>query len=113
MNFRKTWTLNDPFTASSSPAFITVGACISIAVMALVLWAELRNINARVTDQASVASERLRWTLMADLDAPGLGDHARIQRALEKPLSNTRHGPQKDRLSMRASRIQASLLLHR
>lgn len=66
---------------------ITVGACISIAVMALVLWVELRNINARVTDQASVASERLRWSLMADLDAPGLGDHARIQRTLEKPLS--------------------------
>ena len=66
---------------------LTVGACISIAVMALVLWVELRNINERVKSQASVASERLRWTLMADLDAPGLGDHARIQRSLEKPLS--------------------------
>ncbi len=66
---------------------ITVAACISIAVMALVLWVELRNINARVADQASVASERLRWSLMADLDAPGLGDHAQIRRTLEKPLS--------------------------
>lgn len=60
---------------------------IAFALMALVLWVELRNVNIKVADQASVAVERLRLSILDDLDAPGLGDHERIQQTLEKPLA--------------------------
>lgn len=65
----------------------TAALCIAVALMALVLWVELRNIDIVVADQASVAAERLRWAIMNELDAPGLGDHARIQLTLEKPMT--------------------------
>ena len=65
----------------------TAALCIAIIIMALVLWVELRNVNIKVVDQASVSTERLRLSILNDLDAPGLGDHARIQQTLEKPLA--------------------------
>ena len=61
--------------------------CIAAVVMALVLWVEMRNIDTVVKNQAAAAAQRLRWAIMEDLDAPGLGDHDRIRRTLEKPLS--------------------------
>jgi HD-GYP domain-containing protein (c-di-GMP phosphodiesterase class II) len=61
--------------------------CIASVLMVIVWWVELRNLDAIVADQASVAAERLRWTIMDELDRPGLGDHERIRRTLEKPLS--------------------------
>jgi HD-GYP domain-containing protein (c-di-GMP phosphodiesterase class II) len=60
---------------------------IAIALMALVLWVELRNVNIKVADQASVAAERLRLSILPQLDAPGLGDHDQIRQTLEKPLA--------------------------
>ena len=66
-----------------------VFAALAIAAvfMAIVLWVEFGNIDSVVENQASVAVERLRWAIMDELDAPGLGDHARIQHTLEKPMS--------------------------
>jgi HD-GYP domain-containing protein (c-di-GMP phosphodiesterase class II) len=66
---------------------LTAALCMAFALMALVLWVELRNVKIKVTDQALVATERLRLSILNDLDAPGLGDHARIQQTLEKPLA--------------------------
>jgi HD-GYP domain-containing protein (c-di-GMP phosphodiesterase class II) len=66
---------------------LTAALCIALTLMALVLWVELRNVNIKVADQASVATERLRLSILNDIDAPGLGDHTRIQQTLEKPLA--------------------------
>ena len=65
----------------------TATLLIAFAVLVVVLWVEFRNIDSIVIDQASVATERLRWAIMNELDAPGLGDHSLIQRTLEKPMS--------------------------
>lgn len=62
-------------------------ACISLILMAVVFWVELRTLDFQVQDQAAAAVERLRWSIMDELDAKGLGNHARIQRTLEKALS--------------------------
>ena len=66
---------------------VIAALCIAAVVMALVLWVEMRNIDTVVKNQAAAAGQRLRWAIMEDLDAPGLGDHDRIRRTLEKPLS--------------------------
>ncbi|HPR54032.1 MAG TPA: HD-GYP domain-containing protein [Deltaproteobacteria bacterium] len=60
---------------------------IAATLAALVLWVELRNMDTYVADQASVATEHLRWAIMDELDKPALGDHARIRSILEKPMS--------------------------
>lgn len=61
-------------------------ACIALILMAVMFWVELKNLDLRVQDQATAAVEQLRWSIMNELDAAGLGDHARIQRTLEKGL---------------------------
>lgn len=62
-------------------------ACTALILMAVVFWVELKTLDLQVQGQAAAAVERLRWSIMDELDAEGLGDHSRIQRTLEKALS--------------------------
>ncbi len=57
---------------------------ISICLVALVLLVQFKNIETKTAEQAYVQSERFRFSIMDDLDTPGLGDHARIQRTMDK-----------------------------
>ena len=57
---------------------------ISVFLIALVLSVQFKNIETKTVEQAFVQSERFRFSIMDDLDAPGLGNHARIQRTIDK-----------------------------
>ena len=64
-----------------------VALCIALALMVIVFWVELRSLDSQVQSQAASAVERLRWSIINELDAPGLGDHLQIQRTLGKGLT--------------------------
>jgi len=66
---------------------LTTALITAFAIMALVLWVELRNIDIKVANQALVATERLRLSIIGNLDAPGLGNHTQIRQTIEKPLA--------------------------
>lgn len=57
---------------------------ISVCLIVVVLYLQFKNIEARTVEQALVQSERFRFSIMDELDAPGLGDHANIQRTMDK-----------------------------
>ncbi|MGO9147175.1 MAG: HD-GYP domain-containing protein [Desulfomonilia bacterium] len=65
--------------------------CISVALMAGVIFIEFRNINDRVAAQVVPAAELFRYAIMDNLDSPGLGDHARIRNIIGRyPLRKKR-----------------------
>ncbi|MEN6320030.1 MAG: HD domain-containing phosphohydrolase [Syntrophaceae bacterium] len=57
---------------------------ISVFLVALVLAVQFKNIETKTAEQALIQSERFRFAIIDDLDAPGLGNHARIQRIIDK-----------------------------
>jgi HD-GYP domain-containing protein (c-di-GMP phosphodiesterase class II) len=57
---------------------------ISVCLIVVVLYVQFKNIETRTVEQALVQSERFRFSIMDNLDAPGLGDHANIQRMMDK-----------------------------
>jgi HD-GYP domain-containing protein (c-di-GMP phosphodiesterase class II) len=66
---------------------VLAAVCTSTILTTLVVHVMLRNMNEHVGERAAFAIERLRWSLMEDLDSPGLGDHARVQGLIEKAAS--------------------------
>jgi HD-GYP domain-containing protein (c-di-GMP phosphodiesterase class II) len=69
---------------------VTAAVCIAVVLTALVLLVEFRNIDDRVADQAVSAVERWRMAMLDNLDAPGLGDHAKIRQFVEKSIATRR-----------------------
>jgi len=63
---------------------LLVSILISVFLIAFVLTVQFKNIETKTAEQAFVQSERLRFSIIDDLDAPGLGDHTRIQRTMDK-----------------------------
>jgi HD-GYP domain-containing protein (c-di-GMP phosphodiesterase class II) len=57
---------------------------ISVFLVALILAVQFKNIETKTVEQALIQSERFRFAIIDDLDAPGLGNHARIQRIIDK-----------------------------
>ncbi len=57
---------------------------ISVCLIVVVLYVQFRNIETQTVEQALVQSERFRFSIMDNLDAPGLGDPASIQRTMDK-----------------------------
>lgn len=57
---------------------------LSVFLIALVLFVQFKNIETKTVEQALVQSERFRISIIDDLDSPGLGNHARIQRTIDK-----------------------------
>lgn len=68
--------------------------CISAALTSFVMFVQFRNIDSRVTGVAASAAERLRWAIMDNLDAPGLGDHSMIASRIEKAVSGRARLPE-------------------
>ena len=66
---------------------LIVALCIAFSLMVLVFRVELRNLDSRVKDQATLAVERLRWLIINELDAKDLGNHFFIQHTLESNLA--------------------------
>ncbi len=66
---------------------VFAGVCTSLLLAALVLFVQFGSINDRVLEQVAISTERLRWAVIENLDSPGLGDHARIQRLLDRGMS--------------------------
>ena len=57
---------------------------ISGCLVAVVLYVQFKNIETRTVEQALVQSECFRFSIMDNLDAPGLGNHANIQRTMDR-----------------------------
>lgn len=62
--------------------------CISAVLSAVVAFIQFSIVDDRVIDRAMPAVERLRWIIMENLDAPGLGDHERIRQIMQRPASD-------------------------
>ncbi len=62
--------------------------CISAVLSAVVAFMQFSIVDDRVIDRAMPAVERLRWIIMENLDAPGLGDHERIRQIVQRPASD-------------------------
>jgi len=62
--------------------------CISAVLSAVVAFIQFSIVDDRVIDRAMPAVERLRWIIMENLDAPGLGDHERIRQIVQRPASD-------------------------
>lgn len=62
--------------------------CISAALSTTVAFIQFSIVDDRVIDRAMPAVERLRWIIMENLDAPGLGDHERIRQIVQRPASD-------------------------
>lgn len=57
---------------------------IAVFLIVLVLAVQFKNIETKTAEQALIQSERFRFAIIDDLDSPGLGNHARIQRIIDK-----------------------------
>jgi len=62
--------------------------CISAVLSAVVAFIQFSIVDDRVIDRAMPGVERLRWIIMENLDAPGLGDHERIRQIMQRPASD-------------------------
>ncbi|HNS13839.1 MAG TPA: HD-GYP domain-containing protein [Syntrophorhabdaceae bacterium] len=62
--------------------------CISAVLSTTVAFIQFSIVDDRVIDRAMPAVERLRWIIMENLDAPGLGDHERIRQIVQRPASD-------------------------
>ncbi|MBP6942282.1 MAG: HD domain-containing protein [Syntrophorhabdaceae bacterium] len=62
--------------------------CISAVLSAVVAFIQFSIVDDRVMDRVMPAVERLRWIIMENLDAPGLGDHERIRQIVQRPASD-------------------------
>jgi hypothetical protein len=59
---------------------------ISVFMMALVLAVQFKYIETKTAEEALMQAKHFRFSIIDDLDAPGLGNHARIQRIIEKMI---------------------------
>ncbi|MBN1548454.1 MAG: HD domain-containing protein [Syntrophaceae bacterium] len=76
--------MKNPIHRGLAVRLATVALCTALTLMFLVFWVELKNLDSRVQDQSTAAVERLRWSIINELDAGDLGNHSRIQLTLEK-----------------------------
>ena len=63
---------------------------IAILVALAVVFAVRRDIDGLVTERAIAAAGQFRWYIIDQLDAPGLGDHKKIQAILDRTASTPR-----------------------
>ncbi len=78
--------INNPIHRVLAIRLAAAASCLALILMVLVFWVELRNLDFRIQDQATVALERLHGSIIDELDTDGLGNHDHIQRILEKNL---------------------------
>ena len=78
--------INNPIHRVLVIRLALVASCLALILMVLVFWVELRNLDQRIQDQATVALESLRGSIIDELDTDGLGNREQIQRILEKNL---------------------------
>ncbi|HPJ96775.1 MAG TPA: hypothetical protein PK022_05660 [Syntrophales bacterium] len=78
--------INNPIHRVLAIRLAVAASCLALILMVPVFWVELRNLDFRIQDQATVALERLHGSIMAELDTNGLGNREQIQRILEKNL---------------------------
>jgi len=86
--------MNNPIHRVLAIRLAVVASCIALILMVIVFWAELRNLDLRIQDQAIVAVDRLRGSIIDELDKNGLGTHEQIQSILEKNLHVQDSSPQ-------------------